>query len=171
MADEAVEETGKKSNKMVLILIILAVVLIGVLGAGAAWFFLMNDEPASQETAVVEEVKKKDAIYIKLRTMDGKPYFLANLATEKFGTQRFIQIFAEARTREESVQEAVGKHMPLIVHRLTTLYSSQTLADMQSAEGKERLRTESTRIIQAIMQDELGSPGIEDVFFTNFVMQ
>ena len=171
MADEAVEETGKKSSKLVMILIILVVVLIGAVGAGAAWFFLMNEEPAEMQQTTAEQPKKKEAIYVKIRTMGGKPYFITNFSAEKFGTQRFLQIFVEARTRESDVQEALQKHMPLVVHRLSALFSAQTLADMQTAEGKTRLRAEATDIVKNLLQEEMGKPGIEELFFTNFVMQ
>ncbi|OMH30039.1 flagellar basal body-associated FliL family protein [Motiliproteus sp. MSK22-1] len=172
MADEAVEETGKKSSKLVMILIILVVVLIGAIGAGAAWFFLMKeDQPAQEQEATTEIKLKKEAIYVKIRTMGGKPYFITNFSAEKFGTQRFLQIFVEARTREPDVQEALQKHMPLVVHRLSALFSAQTLADMQTAEGKTRLRNEATDIVKNLLQEEIGKPGIEELFFTNFVMQ
>ncbi len=170
MAEEAAAAEGKKSGKLVMILIILVVLLIGALGAGAAWYFLLREEPAAQEM-VDAAPQKKEAIYVKLRTMGGKPYFIANFTGEKFGTQRFLQVFAEARTREPEVKEALQKHMPLIVHTLTTLFSAQTLADMQTAEGKERLRSEATAKVKEIMQREIGQPGIEEVYFTNFVMQ
>ncbi len=170
MAEEAAESEGKKSSKLVLILIILVAVLVLALGGGAGWYFFLREEPAAAETAV-QEVKKKEAIYVKIRTSGGKPYFIANFSNEKFGTQRFLQVFVEARTRDSNVSEALKKHMPLVVHTLTTLFSAQTLTDMQTAEGKERLRSEATKKVQEIMQAEIGEPGIEEIFFTNFVMQ
>ncbi|MCW8886930.1 MAG: flagellar basal body-associated FliL family protein [Motiliproteus sp.] len=170
MAEEAAESEGKKSSKLVMILIILIAVLLLAVGGGAAWYFFLREDPAATQT-VEAEPKKKEAIYVKVRTMGGKPYFIANFSSDKFGAQRFLQIFVEARTRDQGVADALKKHMPLVVHSLTTLFSTQTLADMQTAEGKERLRQEATDKIKEIMQNEIGEPGIEEVYFTNFVMQ
>ncbi|MEH6625196.1 MAG: flagellar basal body-associated FliL family protein [Motiliproteus sp.] len=170
MADEAAQPEGKKSGKLVLILIVLAGVLVLALGGGAAWYFLSGDDTADTD-AVEQQVKKKEAIYVKIRTSGGKPYFVVNFTTEKFGSQRFLQVFIEARTRDSSVRDALTKHMPLVVHSLTSLFAVQTLSDMQTAEGKERLRLQATEKVKEIMQTEIGEPGIEEVFFTNFVMQ
>lgn len=174
MAEEAGAEApkAKGSNKLIIILIAVVVVLLLAIGGGAAWFFLSKDEaPAatSAETANAEAVKS-EAIYVKIRTQGGKPYFIANFSGER-GTQRFLQIYVEARTRDEDVKAAIDKHMPLIVSELQTLFSTQTLRSMQTAEGRERLQVLSTERIQNILQEEIGKPGIESVFFTNFVMQ
>lgn len=172
MAEEAeTEEAPKKgSSKLVLILLIVVVVLVLALGGFAAWFFLMKDDPAaSADSAPVEEVKK-EAIYVKIRTEGGKPYFIANF-TGTAGSQRFLQAYVEARTREESVKEDLEKHMPLIVSELQMLFSSQSLTEMQTAEGRARLQVQATERIQAVLERETGSQGIETVFFTNFVMQ
>ncbi len=172
MAEEAAESEGKKSGKLVLILIVLVGVLVLALGGGGAWYFLLREDSGSADAEqVTQEVKKKEAIYIKIRTSGGKPYFIANFTTEKFGAQRFLQVFVEARTRDSKVADAVKKHMPLVVHSLTTLFAAQTLADMQTAEGKERLRIQAADKIKEIMQAEIGEPGVDEVFFTNFVMQ
>lgn len=170
MAEQAVAEASTKgSKKMVLILGGVVVLLLVVLGAGAAWYFLAggSESPAEEQAAVV---KKPEAIYVQLRTLGGKPSFIANFY-DQGRRQRFMQVFAVARTREESSAEALKKHMPLVVYALTTLFSNQSFTDMQTAEGKERLRLEATAKVQEILQKETGKPGIDEVFFTNFVMQ
>ncbi len=170
MAEEAAESKPKNSNKLVIILLALVVLLVAALGGATAWYFLLREDAGAQSAAEVSP-QKQEAIYVKLRTMGGKPYFLANFSNEKVSPQRFLQVYAEARTREPEVKEALEKHMPLIVHSLTTLFSSQSLATVQTAEGKEMLRTMATEKVKEIMQNEINKPGIEEVYFTNFVMQ
>ncbi len=172
MAEEAETEAPKKgSNKLVMILLIVVVVLVLVLGGLAAWFFLMKEDPeASGTDKPVAEAVKKDAIYVKIRTEGGKPYFIANFTGDK-GSQRFLQVYVEARTREESVKTELEKHMPLIVSELQMLFSSQSLQTMQTSEGRARLQVQATDTIKRVLTEESGDPGIESVFFTNFVMQ
>ncbi|RDE22418.1 flagellar protein [Motiliproteus coralliicola] len=164
--EEGAEEAPKGGKKKLLIIIIAAVVLLA--GGGAAAFFLLGGDEAPAE-AQVEEVRK-EAIYVKLRTLGGKPSFI-NTFQEKTGRQRFLQIFAEAMTRDQEVADALNKHMPLVVHQLSTLFASQEFKVLQTTEGKQQLRKESTRALQELMQKEIGRPGVEEVFFTNFVMQ
>lgn len=169
MAEEAETEAPKKGSKK-LIIIIAGVVLILAIG-GAAAFFLMSGDPEADaaDAAPVEEVKK-EAIYVKIRTEGGKPYFIANFTGDR-GSQRFLQVYVEARTRDEAVKADLEKHMPLIVSELQMLFSSQSLREMQTAEGRARLQIQATDKIKNLMTAETGKPGIETVFFTNFVMQ
>lgn len=171
MADDEAQEagTGKKSKK--LLVIIIAVLVLLLAGGGVATWFMLGGEDIEQTAEEAAPAAKQEAIYVKLRTLGGKPYFIANFTGDEYGTQRFLQVYAEARTRDEETQTALEKHMPMIVHTLSTLFSSQSLRDMQTTEGKERLRQEATEKVKAILQQEIGRPGIDEIFFTNFVMQ
>ena len=172
MAEEAATEEGAEAPKKKLspkLLIIIGAVVVLLAGGGAAAFFLLGGEDAPADNAEVQEVRK-EAIYVKLRTLGGKPSFIATF-TEKTGRQRFLQIYAEALTRDQEVADALTKHMPLVVHELATLFSAQEFKVLQTADGKEQLRKESTRKLQELLQREIGRPGVEEVFFTNFVMQ
>ena len=54
----------------------------------------------------------------------------------------------------------------------TTLFrSSQTYDSVSTLEGKEALREEALSVIQEILEEETGDPGVEAVYFTSFVMQ
>lgn len=172
MAEEIVPAEGGGKRKIVStkLLIIIAAVAVLLAGAGgAAWFFLSADS-ATEGDLAKEKVIRQEALYVKLRTQSGKPSFIANLV-EKNGRQRYLQIYAEAMTRDQSVADALTKHMPLVVHELSTLYSSQVFTDLQTAEGKERLRKQSGQKVQALLRREIKRSGVEEVFFTNFVMQ
>ncbi len=168
MAEETAPEPTPKSSKKLLIVIVAAVVLLAALG-GAGWFFLSGDSSVKDEASGAQLVRKT-AIYVKLRTLGGKPSFIANFS-EKTGRQRFLQIYAEALTRDQDVADALTKHMPLAIYKLSDLFSSQSFSELQTAEGKERLRKEATLKLQELLRQEIGRPGVEQVFFTNFVMQ
>ncbi|MFT6913990.1 MAG: flagellar FliL protein [Motiliproteus sp.] len=171
MAEEINPEEGSEKSKKISpkLLIIIGAVVVLLVGAAAAAWFLFGANSGSEGSEPVVEVRQ-EAIYVKLRTLGGKPSFIANLP-EKSGRQRFLQIYAEAMTREQSIADALATHMPLVIHELSRLYSSQNFSELQTAAGKERLRQESGQTIQEILQREIQRPGVEEVFFTNFVMQ
>jgi flagellar FliL protein len=87
------------------------------------------------------------------------------------GKRHYMQAFIEAKSRDPVVDEALKLHMPLIVARLNALFATQAFEELQTLEGKQALRTEATALVQSIMQEKIGQPGVETILFTNFVMQ
>lgn len=166
-AEEATE--GGKSKKKMIIFIALGAILVAALGAGGAFFFLSgNSEEAAAEVPV--EPVRQAAIYTKVRTLEGKPSFVATLQSND-GKRHYMQAFVEAKSRDQAVADALTLHMPLIVSRLNALFASQQFEALQSVEGKQQLRDASTELVQSILQEKIGKPGIEMILFTNFVMQ
>ncbi len=125
---------------------------------------------SGEESEVVAEPVRKEAIYSKVRTLGGKPSFVATL-TSADGKRHFLRTFVEAKSREQDVADALTLHMPLVVSRLNSLFSSQSFEDLQSIQGKEKLRQDSTKLVQEFLQEKIGKPGIEKILFTDFVMQ
>ncbi len=166
-AAEAPEEGGKSKKKLI-ILIVVGAVLVAAIGAGAAFFLLGGNQP--QEAAEPAEPVKKEAIYTKVRTLEGKPSFVATLQSSD-GKRNYMQALVEAKSRDQEVADALTLHMPLIVARLNNLFASQSFEALQTIEGKQKLRSDSTELVQGILQEKIGKPGIEMILFTNFVMQ
>jgi len=167
MAEDKTEEgqeTPPKSKKMLIIIIAAVVVL---LGAGAAgYFFLMGGE---QEEAVVEEVRLP-AVYTNIRTKTGRPMFVSTVLSDD-DRAHYLQAYVVAKSRDPLVAPALEKHMPLIVSRLNTMFSTQEFAKLSTLEGKQNLREDATKLLQKIMKERIKISGVEEVLFTNFVMQ
>lgn len=176
MADEpeqagGEEEGGKKSSKLKLIIIgVLALIIVGGGGAAAALFFLGGDDSAAQEEAAPVEPVRAEAIYTKVRTMEGKPMFVVTLQSQD-KRPHYMQLYVEAKSRDQAVADALKLHMPLIVSRLNNLFTTQEFRALQTIEGKEALRDSATDLVREIMQEKIGKPGVETILFTNMVMQ
>lgn len=169
---EASTEDGgaKKSSKLKLIIIIVvALVVVGGGGAAAALFLLGGDEPTAEEAAPTESVRA-EAIYTKVRTMGGKPMFVVTLQSQD-KRPHYMQLYVEAKSRDQVVADALTLHMPLVVSRLNNLFSTQDFRVLQSVEGKMELRDKATDLVREIMQEKVGKPGVETILFTNMVMQ
>jgi flagellar FliL protein len=80
-------------------------------------------------------------------------------------------VTVEVMTRNNQVEQQIRTHMPVIRNNLVLLFSSQTYEAVSTLEGKEALREEALTVIQKILEEETGDPGIEAVYFTSFVMQ
>eukprot|EP01155_Anaeramoeba_flamelloides_P041191 Anaeramoba_flamelloidesc34596_g1_i3.p1 GENE.c34596_g1_i3~~c34596_g1_i3.p1 ORF type:complete len:174 (-),score=25.32 c34596_g1_i3:141-662(-) len=168
-AAETEVEGGKGSKKkLIIILALAAVVLLG--GGAAATYFLLAPGSEAETAQATAAPVRLDAIYTKVRTLEGKPSFVVTLQSTD-DKRHYLQAFVEAKSRNPVVEEALTLHMPLIVARLNALFSAQSFEDLQSIEGKKALRQEATALVQSIMQEKIGEPGVETLLFTNFVMQ
>lgn len=170
MAEEDKKEQGeegeKKSGKKTIIIIaIVALVAIGA-SVGVTLMLLGGDDSAEGEEGAeaAEQVEVKlPAVY-----MDLKPPFLITLNVN--GRQRYMQVHVSVSSREQASLDAVDHHLPLIKSRINSLYSAQNFEEIQTEAGKEALREQSLTLINEVLEAEGESP-IENVFFTNFVLQ
>src|SRR5450631_2461903 len=83
---------------------------------------------------------------------------------------RFLQISMQIMAHEEKAIESVQKNVPLIRNNLLLLMSNRNYQSMMSREGKEKFRQEALTEVRAVQKKE-GSPDVDDVLFTSFVVQ
>lgn len=180
--DNDVEEGGSSGGlKKIIILAVVGLVLIGG-SVGGTLFFLgaFEDKPtaegedseSSEDSAEAGEGEdgeaamdvKIAAIYIPL-----KPAIVVNYNSR--GRQRFVEAKITLMLRSEAVLSAVELHMPMIRNSMVMTMGAQIYEDLQTPEGKEQLRQQLLKQTQKIVEAETGEPGVEQVLFTNFVMQ
>ncbi len=162
--------TEPKSNKK-LIIIIVAAVLVVAIGVAAALLLMGGDDaPAEEEIAegeVVEEAAPTagPTIYIKF-----KPEFIVNYQVGP--RQRYLQIYMEAMTRNPAIAEALEMHTPMIRSAIISLLSQQSFEHLRTAEGRADVRDKLKEEIQRLLSQETGvEGGLEEILFTNYVMQ
>jgi flagellar protein FliL len=83
---------------------------------------------------------------------------------------RFLQISMEVMAHDQKAVDSVQKNIPLIRNNLLLLMSNRNYQSMMSREGKEKLRQEALAEIRAVQKKE-GSPDVDDLLFTSFVVQ
>lgn len=182
MADEEVveegdgieipDEGGKKKLPLKLIIIIAVVLLAG--GGGGAYFMMGN---TTEDAVVAEEGGEavgaeedgetetaKEAVYFSL-----DPPFIVNFTGKS--RARFLQVSIEGLTRDAKVKEDITKHFPQVRNNLVLLLSGQTYEELNTQEGKATLRKQVLKEVQKVLEAETGREGVEDVYFTSFVMQ
>lgn len=169
----AAEADGKPAGKSKLKLIILIVVglLLAIgLSVGATLFFLKGDkkeEAKSEEHAKTEDAGKpvkKQAIYEVLA-----PAFVVNYNYK--GRQRYMQVSVALMGRDKAELDALHEHMPVLRNNLVMLFSGQDFEALSTPVGKEMLRQQTTASVQALAQKETGKMAVEQVLFTNIVLQ
>ena len=159
-------EAKPKSNKMLIIIVAVVALLIG--GGGAAVFVMMSGKggkAADAEQAEAEAKKPKKAFYYEMR-----PPFVLNYQWN--GRPHYLQLTVAVMSRDEDVIDLVIEHAPVLRNNLGMLLSAQDFDGMRSNEGKEALRQLIFEEIQKVIKEnDEKSEGIDQVFYTNFVMQ
>lgn len=85
----------------------------------------------------------------------------------------YLQVKIQLMARASSVLERAEQHMPAIRNDLILLLSEQDPESLRSRAGKDALREDVLAAVRDIIDEgrEPGSPTIEQIYFTNFVMQ
>jgi flagellar FliL protein len=76
----------------------------------------------------------------------------------------------EAMAKDQRAIDSVQKNVPLIRNNLLLLMSNRDYQTLMTREGKEKLRQEALAEVHAVQKKE-GSPPIDDLLFTSFVVQ
>ena len=162
MSDEKpVEKTGAGKKK--LIIIVVAVLAIAGIAGGAAVALTGGDDAAAAAQAAAEAAPP-EAVYITLA-----PDFVINFR-DKSNRPKFMKAELSVATKDPVAEKAIERHMPAIRNSLVLLLSRQVYDDLVPNEGKEKLRSEARAAVQGVLQAQTGKPGIEDLYFANFVM-
>ncbi len=165
---ESEQETStapKRSGLKIALIIIIPLLLISSTVAGLYLGGVFgNGGDSAEDHGEGEKEVIAPAIYISL-----DPAFVVNFA--EGSRARFLQVTVDVMTRNNQVEQHIRTHMPVIRNNLVLLFSSQTYEAVSTLEGKEALREEALNVIQKILEEETGDPGIEAVYFTSFVMQ
>ncbi len=182
MADEADANntsTAKKGGGIASLLVNGVGIFILTLGAVVAGGYInaklhpapeMKLEADGKITAAKPEgsakgagTEQKASLYLAL-----DPPLVVNF--EDGAVVRFLQITMEVMTKEQAAIDGVQKNLPLIRNNLLLLMSNRDFAALMSREGKEKLRAEALAEVQDILKKQ-GSPAVDDLLFTSFVVQ
>ncbi|HID78954.1 MAG TPA: flagellar basal body-associated FliL family protein [Aquifex aeolicus] len=172
MAEEQKKEAAQGGGKKKLLLLGFPLLLILGGGGAAAYFFLLKKTPPQEnvnatENATEEKPKpppeleelSKPGIFIDVGE------FVVNLADTD--VQRFVKVSVTLEVMNEKVQNDVNQMMPAIKDAINDLISSKYYRDVRTPEGRERLKIELLKRLNALLPEG----GIKAVYFTQFVVQ
>lgn len=171
---EEASEEGSGGKRKLILLIVGAVLLLGLgIGGGVFVGTMMAEDSNSAENVVADEEEEEDSgrkkkddrhnIYITV----GK--LLA--AVEHEGSTRYIQAEVDLVGYEKTVMDDAQHNVPALRNRLLLLFSSQNFDDVRTIAGRERLRVESLKAVNDVLELDPKGDRVEDVYFTAFVIQ
>jgi len=98
-----------------------------------------------------------------------KPAFVVNIRDGK--RSRFLQVEMQLKLSDLTQSEKILHHDSIIRHTMLMLLSGQEALDLYSTTGKERLRIKALEEIRTALKKEFKELPIDDLYFTNFIIQ
>ena len=182
--DKPESPKGSGSKFKLILLILIALLVLGG-GGGAAYYFFFykaadpaeetteghaatetHQEPApahQSETDAAPAAEHTQVIYHALEPIT------VNITTP--GSVRFLRISLTVVTQNPLVIAAIDKHLPMIRNDLLAQLSALDAAAINTPEGKAALREELRKLIAGILTRASEPSGIQEILFTDLVMQ
>ncbi len=156
--------TGSKKKLIIIIAVVLVLVIGGVVGF---LLFAGGDDQApaaATETENAQETVTHTALYV------GMPRpFVFNIVGDN--RDRLVQIKVQLLVRGTANEELAKLHIPLIEGSLLGVFSSASVEELSTQEGKDKIRENSLIETQKALKEITGKVVVEKILFTGFVMQ
>lgn len=187
----------KKSHKLVFfglvglsfVLIIVLSVLATLLLSGKSDSSLQKTQVLSKNSVVKKEVKKEEK---KEEPPKGheessskeegasagthapefyqvRPSIVITLPAS--GRTRYVSLDIDLMTHNKSSIKTLETYGPLIKSNLIDLLSKQSFDEINTEEGKKKLKNDALTSLQTLMNEQAGDPIVEQVLFTSFIVQ
>ncbi|MBY8966981.1 flagellar basal body-associated FliL family protein [Algiphilus sp. NNCM1] len=146
------------------------VVFVAAISLGGAWYYFNHvAAPASTQESEAEAPKPKaNPVYWQF-----EPSFVVNLPDGAY--MRYVKLDIAVMMHDAELPAVLDKHLPVLRSAVLMLVSSAQYDALLTLDGKEALRVAIIEALNARLL-ALGAiadagEGIQDLYFTNFVMQ
>jgi flagellar FliL protein len=142
----------------------LAVALLALGAGGYAMFRLHHAQGEKGAAEQAAAPKNLPSLYLPL-----DPPFVVNFANKQ--SPSYLQVGVTLMAHDAKAIQAAKDADPVVRNALVMLFSGQSASDLATTAGKQKLRAEALKAVQKVVQERLGRPGIDALYFTSFVMQ
>ncbi len=106
-----------------------------------------------------------------VRYVELKPTFITNFGVSDSGHLRYVKADVTVRVNNKDAEYAARYHLPALRDSLVLLLARQDESTISSTAGRETIKAEALQELREILEREEGEPHIEDLMFTNFIVQ
>jgi len=197
---EVVEEEPKKSPLIKILMFVLGGILLLVIGLGIGYILFGGEpetDPSSEVNQIIEgkdkELQKKKEMDDVNKETEGEDgimkrnvkaipevdsyettyfEFPGDFTTNLKDSRKFLQVSVGVSTQyDEKVMEIVDQHQLSLRSEILSTISDFTEEDIAGSDGKKKLSVKLIEVLNKKLDDLKEFPGIEDVYFTAFILQ
>lgn len=95
--------------------------------------------------------------------------FVVNIQDET--SMKFLQVTAQLRLSRPELKTQIAKNLPAIQNVMMLVLSEQTVKDIRTLAGKQKVREQTLKELQGFLEKEIGDPAIAEILFTSFIIQ
>ena len=199
MAEE-VEEEQKKGGLIKIIIFVVAGIMLITVGLGIGYFIFGGEpepDPSAEVNQIIEgketEKKEKEESSEKKEGEEGEEgvikknvkevpevdtyettyfEFPGDFTTNLKGSRKFLQVSVGVSTQyDEKVMEVVDSHQLALRSEILSTISDFTEEEISGSDGKKKLSDRLMVVLNKKLEALNEFPGIEDVYFTAFILQ
>lgn len=149
------------SRKLLWLMAVL--VVVSVSAAGAAFYMVLGQgEPRAAQAQATPE--RRAPIFVKIDP------FTVNLADDNYGS-RLLYTGISLKVGDQETREILQEHMPQVRSRLLMLFTGQQASELTHPGGKAQLADKVIATLHEPMTDYQPDLLIDDVLFTEFIVQ
>ena len=150
--------------KRIILIALIALVAAGAAGAGV-WFFMSKRAPAAASAETASAPAPLAApLFFPLESMT------VNLQSDD-GQQHFLRIGLTLKLTDAKTQQELTDHMPEVRSHILLALSNKHPDELAPLEGKRALATELRTLIEQPTDKGAAPIHVQDVLFTEFVVQ
>ena len=197
---EVVEEEPKKSPLIKILMFVLGGILLLVIGLGIGYILFGGEpetDPSSEVNQIIEgkdkELQKKKEMDDVNKETEGEDgimkknvktipevdsyettyfEFPGDFTTNLKDSRKFLQVSVGVSTQyDEKVMETVDQHQLSLRSEILSTISDFTEEDIAGSDGKKKLSAKLLEVLNNKLDQLKEFPGIEDVYFTAFILQ
>ncbi len=142
-------------NMAVIVKIVLAALL--AVGSPAGW---------SADADATTSAEGAEVRYLPLQ-----PAFVCNFGLATDGHLQYVKTDVSVRLSSRMAESATRNHLPALRNAMVLLLSRQDEASVSTSSGREAIRNQALIELNEILMQEEGVAYIDDLMFTNFVVQ
>ena len=199
MAEE-VEEEQKKGGLIKIIIFVVAGIMLIAVGLGIGYFIFGGEpepDPSAEVNQIIEgketEKKEKEESSEKKEGEEGEEgvikknvkevpevdtyettyfEFPGDFTTNLKDSRKFLQVSVGVSTQyDEKVMEVVDSHQLALRSEILSTISDFTEEEISGSDGKKKLSDRLMVVLNKKLEALNEFPGIEDVYFTAFILQ
>ena len=199
MAEE-VEEEQKKGGLIKIIIFVVAGIMLIAVGLGIGYFIFGGEpepDPSAEVNQIIEgketEKKEKEDSSEKKEGEEGEEgvikknvkevpevdtyettyfEFPGDFTTNLKGSRKFLQVSVGVSTQyDEKVMEVVDSHQLALRSEILSTISDFTEEEISGSDDKKKLSQRLMVVLNKKLEALNEFPGIEDVYFTAFILQ